>query len=175
LSWGVDCCGWPGLASFPPPWAEAAPASALPQGMPVAVRHLESIIRMSEASAKMHLRQYVNDEDITVAIRCGGGGRGGGQLRWAWKHARFVARVYGCVCMQSRGCAAAGRGVASWGCPPLEHPPSRCRLAWCRMMVESFISTQKYSVQRELQRRFRQFLVGPCPCPCAPRRAACGA
>ncbi len=27
------------------------------------------------------------------------------------------------------------------------------------MMVESFISTQKFSVQRELQRRFRQFLV----------------
>ena len=37
--------------------------------MPIAVRHLESIIRMSEASAMMHLREYVNEEDVNVAIR----------------------------------------------------------------------------------------------------------
>lgn len=40
-------------------------------GMPIAVRHLESIIRMSEAHAAMHLRQYVNDDDVDTAIRCG--------------------------------------------------------------------------------------------------------
>ena len=38
-------------------------------GMPVAVRHLESIIRMSEAHAKMHLRDFVTDGDINVAIK----------------------------------------------------------------------------------------------------------
>ena len=38
-------------------------------GMPIAVRHLESIIRMSEAHATMHLRQYVNDDDVDTAIR----------------------------------------------------------------------------------------------------------
>ncbi len=37
--------------------------------MPIAVRHLESLIRMSEAHAKMHLREYVSDEDINAAIR----------------------------------------------------------------------------------------------------------
>lgn len=38
-------------------------------GMPMTVRHLESMLRQSEAHAKMHLREYVTDEDINVAIR----------------------------------------------------------------------------------------------------------
>lgn len=36
---------------------------------PITVRHLESMIRMSEASAKMSLREYVRSDDIDVAIR----------------------------------------------------------------------------------------------------------
>ena len=36
--------------------------------MPVAVRHIESIIRMSEAHAAMHLREYVNDDDVNAAV-----------------------------------------------------------------------------------------------------------
>lgn len=43
--------------------------SAVSHGMPIAVRHLESIIRMSEAHAAMHLREYVNDDDVDTAIR----------------------------------------------------------------------------------------------------------
>ena len=43
--------------------------AAVSHGMPVAVRHLESMIRMSEASAKMHLREYVNEHDVDSAIR----------------------------------------------------------------------------------------------------------
>ncbi|THH19967.1 hypothetical protein EW146_g1327 [Bondarzewia mesenterica] len=35
---------------------------------PITVRHLESMIRMSEASAKMALREYVRADDIDVAI-----------------------------------------------------------------------------------------------------------
>lgn len=35
---------------------------------PITVRHLESIIRMSEASAKMALREYVRADDINLAI-----------------------------------------------------------------------------------------------------------
>uniref|UniRef100_A0A7E4VX11 DNA replication licensing factor MCM2 n=1 Tax=Panagrellus redivivus TaxID=6233 RepID=A0A7E4VX11_PANRE len=35
----------------------------------VTVRHVESMIRMSEAHAKMHLRNYVTDEDVSAAIR----------------------------------------------------------------------------------------------------------
>ncbi|WIA33492.1 hypothetical protein OEZ86_006619 [Tetradesmus obliquus] len=65
-------------------------------GLPIAVRHLESMIRMSEAHARLHLRDRVTQEDVNVAIR---------------------------------------------------------------VMVESFISTQKYSQQRELQRQLRQFIV----------------
>lgn len=37
--------------------------------MPITVRHIESIIRMSEAHAKMHLREYVNEDDVNMAIR----------------------------------------------------------------------------------------------------------
>lgn len=43
--------------------------AAVSHGMPVAVRHLESMIRMSEASAMMHLREYVNEQDVDSAIR----------------------------------------------------------------------------------------------------------
>lgn len=39
------------------------------RGMPMAVRHLESMIRMAEAHARMHLRDYVKENDITVAVR----------------------------------------------------------------------------------------------------------
>jgi DNA replication licensing factor MCM2 len=35
---------------------------------PITVRHLESMIRMAEASAKMALREYVRADDIDLAI-----------------------------------------------------------------------------------------------------------
>ncbi|CEF64250.1 DNA replication licensing factor MCM2 [Strongyloides ratti] len=34
----------------------------------ITVRHVESMIRMAEAHAKMHLRQYVNEDDVNTAI-----------------------------------------------------------------------------------------------------------
>lgn len=37
-------------------------------GIPIAVRHIESVIRMSEAHARMHLRDYVRADDIDFAI-----------------------------------------------------------------------------------------------------------
>ncbi|KAJ8672495.1 hypothetical protein QAD02_003754 [Eretmocerus hayati] len=37
--------------------------------LPITVRHIESIIRMAEANAKMHLRENVREEDINLAIR----------------------------------------------------------------------------------------------------------
>uniref|UniRef100_A0AAV1T7K9 DNA replication licensing factor MCM2 n=1 Tax=Peronospora matthiolae TaxID=2874970 RepID=A0AAV1T7K9_9STRA len=37
--------------------------------VPVAVRHLESLFRMAEAHARMHLRDSVGDEDLALAIR----------------------------------------------------------------------------------------------------------
>ncbi len=51
-------------------YAELRRESGVSQGMPIAVRHLESIIRMSEAHAAMHLREYVQEADIDTAIRC---------------------------------------------------------------------------------------------------------
>lgn len=37
-------------------------------GIPIAVRHIESVIRMSEAHAKLHLRDYVRTDDVDFAI-----------------------------------------------------------------------------------------------------------
>mmetsp|Transcript_15174 Transcript_15174/g.45748 ORF Transcript_15174/g.45748 Transcript_15174/m.45748 type:complete len:886 (-) Transcript_15174:420-3077(-) len=70
--------------------------SAISHGMPIAVRHLESMIRMSEAHAAMHLREYVNDQDIDMAIK---------------------------------------------------------------VMLDSFVSTQKQSVQKAMQKKFRKFIT----------------
>ena len=64
-------------------------------GVPIAVRHIESIMRMAEAHAKMHLRDYVRDDDMDASVR---------------------------------------------------------------MMLESFITAQKFSVRRTLRRSFAKFL-----------------
>ncbi|KAL6761861.1 minichromosome maintenance protein 2 [Haematococcus lacustris] len=77
-------------------YTELRKAAAQSHGMPIAVRHLESLIRMSEAHAKMHLREYVAEDDINAAIR---------------------------------------------------------------QLVGSFIQTQKFSVHKTLERRFRAFLT----------------
>lgn len=37
--------------------------------IPITVRHIESMIRMAEAHAKMHLRDYVIEDDVNMAIR----------------------------------------------------------------------------------------------------------
>ncbi|XP_076656477.1 DNA replication licensing factor Mcm2 isoform X1 [Halictus rubicundus] len=63
--------------------------------LPITVRHIESIIRMSEACAKIHLRDHVQDTDINVAIR---------------------------------------------------------------MMLDSFVDTQKYSVMKSMRQTFQKYL-----------------
>lgn len=37
--------------------------------IPITVRHIESMIRMAEAHARMHLREYVQEDDVNMAIR----------------------------------------------------------------------------------------------------------
>lgn len=37
--------------------------------IPITVRHIESVIRLAEANARMHLREYVNEDDVNMAIR----------------------------------------------------------------------------------------------------------
>ena len=70
--------------------------SANSGGVPIAVRHVESIMRMAEAHAKMHLREYVRDDDMDAAIK---------------------------------------------------------------MMLNSFIVAQKYSVRRSLKRSFAKYIT----------------
>ena len=37
--------------------------------IPITVRHIESIIRVAEAHARIHLREYVLEDDVNMAIR----------------------------------------------------------------------------------------------------------
>jgi DNA replication licensing factor MCM2 len=50
-------------------YADIRRESNVAGGIPIAVRHIESVLRMSEAYAKIHLRDYVRSEDIDNAIR----------------------------------------------------------------------------------------------------------
>jgi DNA replication licensing factor MCM2 len=63
--------------------------------LPITVRHIESVIRMAEAHARMHLRDTVQDVDVNFSIR---------------------------------------------------------------MMLESFISAQKFSVMKKMQATFQRYL-----------------
>merc|ERR1712173_351897 len=37
--------------------------------VPITGRHIESMIRIAEANAKMHLREFVHEDDVNMAIR----------------------------------------------------------------------------------------------------------
>ncbi|KAK6104413.1 MCM2/3/5 family protein [Brugia pahangi] len=50
-------------------FAEMRKESLATGSVAVTVRHVESLIRLAEAHAKMHLRSYVCDEDVDVAVR----------------------------------------------------------------------------------------------------------
>lgn len=50
-------------------YADLRRESTITGSIPITVRHIESIIRISEAHARMHLREYVNEEDVNTAIR----------------------------------------------------------------------------------------------------------
>lgn len=50
-------------------YAELRRQSQITGAIPITVRHLESIIRMAEASARMHLREWVRNQDVNLAIR----------------------------------------------------------------------------------------------------------
>lgn len=49
-------------------YADLRQESGVMGGVPISVRHMESLIRVAEAHARMHLRDYVEDEDVNRAI-----------------------------------------------------------------------------------------------------------
>jgi DNA replication licensing factor MCM2 len=76
-------------------YADLRRESLITGSIPITVRHIESVIRLSEAHAKLHLRDYVGSEDVNMAIR---------------------------------------------------------------IMLESFIETQKYSIMKTMRRSFTRYL-----------------
>ena len=49
-------------------YADLRQESARSGGVPIAVRHIESVMRMAEAHARMHLRDHVREDDVDTAI-----------------------------------------------------------------------------------------------------------
>lgn len=77
-------------------YSEIRNESMITGSIPITVRYVESMIRCAEAHAKLHLRDYVNADDVNVAIRT---------------------------------------------------------------VLESFITTQKYSVMKTMKQRFSRYLT----------------
>eukprot|EP00043_Microstomoeca_roanoka_P004604 m.50719 g.50719 ORF g.50719 m.50719 type:complete len:889 (-) comp12568_c0_seq1:304-2970(-) len=50
-------------------YGELRRESQLTGSVPITVRHIESMIRIAEAHARMHLRDYVRQDDVDMAIR----------------------------------------------------------------------------------------------------------
>lgn len=50
-------------------YSELRQESLATGSLPITVRHIESVIRMSEAHARMHLRDAVTEVDVNMAIR----------------------------------------------------------------------------------------------------------
>ena len=50
-------------------YADLRKESEISNGVPIAVRHIESIMRMSEALSRMHLSSQVSDSDLNMAIK----------------------------------------------------------------------------------------------------------
>merc|ERR1712002_990953 len=76
-------------------YSELRRESMVTGSVPITPRHVESIIRLAEAHARMHLRDFVNEDDVNMAIR---------------------------------------------------------------VLLESFIDTQKYSVMRSMKKNFQRYL-----------------
>ncbi|CAH8452936.1 unnamed protein product [Schistosoma rodhaini] len=76
-------------------YADLRRESMITGSLPITVRHIESVIRLSEAHARLHLREFVNEDDVNMALR---------------------------------------------------------------VMLESFVSTQKFSVMKSMRQTFSRFL-----------------
>jgi DNA replication licensing factor MCM2 len=50
-------------------YAKLRRESLVTGSVPVTVRQIESMVRIAESHARMHLRDFVNDDDINVAIQ----------------------------------------------------------------------------------------------------------
>ena len=66
----ISLCCWSCILSLIPKCSKLSFLSFQRTGsIPITVRHIESLIRIAESHAKMHLRDYVLDEDVNMAIR----------------------------------------------------------------------------------------------------------
>lgn len=102
------------------------------------MRHIESIIRLSEAHAKLHLRDHVRDDDVNVAIS-------------VMLHSFLQVRALTCV----HGCMDGGIGMHV-------DPSIRLRthhLDLDHQPINQPQQAQKFSVRTSLERGFRRYIT----------------
>ena len=134
-------------------YSELRNASRSHGGIPMTVRHIESIVRMAEAHARMHLRNFVRSDDISGPFCLVGG-----------SHATDV--VVGAVGMSSSKTQLARPHLIStadslplFDLPPPQKKTTHTRPVAMRVMIGSFISSQKLSVQKRLERQFAKYMA----------------
>ena len=96
---------------------------------PITVRHLESMIRMAEASAKMALREYVRADDIDHAIEVAVGSFVSAQKLSIKKTLQRASKYHGTLIYQTL------TFLSATGIQEIPHPIQRsrgiaCFLAW---------------------------------------------
>lgn len=112
-------------------YADLRRQSAISGGVPIAVRHIESVMRMAEASAKMHLRDHVRYDDVELAIK---------------------------VCPQILSYTHISKSIYYIHKPNRMIPPSFPYYTLSQVMLDSFMQAQKVAVRRQLQGSFKKYL-----------------
>ena len=97
-------------------YAELRRESLASGSIPITVRHIESIVRMAESHAKMHLRANVRADDIDLAIRVMLESFISSQKYSVMNHLRKVQRDVICCCRHSVGIRVIGRTITSCSC-----------------------------------------------------------
>ena len=84
--------------------------------IPITVRHIESIIRIAEAHARMHLREYVHNDDVDMAIRVVLESFIDTQKYAVMRNMRKVGCVCVCVCVHACACVCVHACVCARVC-----------------------------------------------------------
>ena len=108
--------------------------SATTNSIPITVRHLDSIVRMAEAHARMHLRDFVRDDDVTM-------------VRASTYLERPTDRylVHGFFELINFMLGSVHLQVVLFQA--------------VRVLITSFVATQKFSVMRNMQKVFNKYIT----------------
>lgn len=130
--------------------------------IPITVRHIESMIRMAEAHARMHLREHVREDDVNMV-------RAPARRHMLPRFQDPLAFAFALILTGHSPWAAIPRGTVPL--PPVQgrHPAVSLSSVFLtvahvgpvqaiRVMLTSFIESQKYSVMKNMQHVFQKYI-----------------